>query len=61
MTYPRDLAFHPRSLAEWREYVSERAAICEYLGELSREDADRAAIEMAGPMPGTQIEWRGSR
>lgn len=51
MTYQRDLSFRPRTRREWREYVTERAAICEYLGGLSRAAADRAALIMAGPEP----------
>ncbi|HET9063752.1 MAG TPA: hypothetical protein VFO62_10725 [Candidatus Binatia bacterium] len=49
--YQRDLSFRARDLADWEEYKIERAAICEYLGGLSREAADRAALIMAGPPP----------
>lgn len=52
MNYERDLSFHPRTVEEWEEYVVERAAICEYLGDMSRAGADRAALIMAGPRPG---------
>lgn len=36
---------------DWREYLVERAAIGEYLGELTREEAERQARELAGPQP----------
>jgi hypothetical protein len=47
----RDHAFKPRDYADWLEYRTERAAIFEYLGELSRDVADTCARELAGPAP----------
>jgi len=40
----------------WREWWTERAAIGEYLGGLTRAEAERQADEIAGPPPG-----RGAR
>lgn len=61
MIYTRDLSFHPRTVAEWEEYVAERSAICQYLAGLSRADADIAALVMAGPKPGEQLGLGGMR
>lgn len=48
---PRDIAFRPRDLADWQEYVTERAAIYEYLGEMPRAVAEARARQLAGPPP----------
>ena len=37
-----------RDRADWEEWFNERAAICEYLGGMSREEAERTARELAG-------------
>jgi hypothetical protein len=37
-----------RDKADWLEWWKERAAICEYLGGMSRDDAERAANNLAG-------------
>ena len=51
MTILRDPTFRPRTVAEWDEYVSERAAIGEYERGMSRAEAEEAARIMAGPRP----------
>lgn len=51
MSVERDQHFHPRTAAEWDEYVSERAAIGEYERGMSRDEAERAAKIMAGKRP----------
>jgi hypothetical protein len=40
-----------KTLAAWTEFYEERAAIGEYEGGLSREAAERQALELAGPRP----------
>lgn len=40
-----------RDKADWEEWLTERAAICEYLGGMRRELADRAALKLAGVAP----------
>jgi hypothetical protein len=47
--------------AAWREWWTERAAIGEYLGNLSRRDAEAQADRIAGPPPGTQLEMAADR
>jgi len=42
-------AWRPRSLAEWGEEFSSRAAIIEYEGGLDRPEAERIALEIVGP------------
>lgn len=54
----RDPAFHPRSPSEWDEYVAERAAIFEYLGEKPRAEAEACALVLAGPWPGPWEQQR---
>jgi hypothetical protein len=46
-----DAAFRPRDHAEWREYVSERAAIFEFLAGRPRSVAEVLARQLAGPPP----------
>jgi hypothetical protein len=43
--------FRPRDLDDWNEFVGERAAIFEYLGERPRSIAESLARELAGPAP----------
>jgi hypothetical protein len=43
--------------AAWREWWTERAAIGECEGNLSRRDAELQADRIAGPAPGTQRDW----
>ena len=45
------MTFRAKDLADWEEYYSERAAIYEYLGELSRAEAERLARRDAGEKP----------
>lgn len=40
-----------RDRADWLEWWKERAAVFEYLGGMTREEAERAATELAGPQP----------
>ena len=40
-----------RDRADYDEWFTERAAICEYLGGMRRELADRAALKLAGAPP----------
>jgi hypothetical protein len=40
-----------KNLDDWKEFRLERAAIYEYLGELSRDEAEMRARADAGPMP----------
>ncbi len=40
-----------RDHADWLEFYTERAAIFEFLGGMSREDAEREAMKLAGPAP----------
>lgn len=47
----QDEAFRPRDYAEWAEYVTERAAIFEYLGGRPRQVAEALARQLAGPAP----------
>jgi hypothetical protein len=44
-------AFEPRDLADWREFVGERAAIFEYEGGWPRKIAERKAMVLAGERP----------
>lgn len=39
----------PRSLAEWGEEFSYRAAILEYEGGMSRAEAEALALKIVGP------------
>jgi hypothetical protein len=48
----RDLAFHPRTLAEWQEYVDERIVIGTVERGMTEVEATRCALIMAGPRPG---------
>jgi hypothetical protein len=52
VTLTRDLALHPRTLAEWQEYVDERIAIGIYERGMTEAEATRCALIMAGPRPG---------
>lgn len=49
-----DRSFQPKDLADWAEFLAERAAVFEYLGELPRQVAELKARELAGPPPRTQ-------
>ena len=42
-------AWRPRSLAEWGEEFSYRAAILEYEGGMNRAEAERVALQIVGP------------
>lgn len=50
-TAARDHALRPRDYAEWLELVEERAAIFEYLGEVTRAAAEQLARDLVGPAP----------
>jgi hypothetical protein len=52
VTVGRDLAFHPRTLAEWQEYIDERIAIGTGERGMTEAEATRCALIMAGPRPG---------
>jgi hypothetical protein len=41
-----------RDRADWQEWWTERAAIFEFLGGMSRAEAERAATELVGPYTG---------
>jgi hypothetical protein len=43
--------YKPTTPAAWQEELDERAAIAEYLGGLSRADAEQLALEIVGPRP----------
>lgn len=43
--------FKPRDYADWQEFVAERAAMFEFLGEQPRAIADAKAHQLAGPPP----------
>jgi hypothetical protein len=53
----RKVAIYPNksyivsAVADWSEFLTERAAIFEYLGEMPREAAEQAARELAGARP----------
>lgn len=44
-------AFKPRDFADWQEFVEERAAVFEFLGERPRAVAEMMARQLAGPAP----------
>lgn len=48
---PLLFTFIPRDLADWREFWTERAAVGEYLGGLTRAEAEVQATVLAGRMP----------
>lgn len=43
-----------RTPDDWQEFFTERAAIAEHLGGLDRWIAERLALDIAGPRPGTR-------
>lgn len=51
VTVPGKGGFYVSAVEDWQEYLIERAAIGEYLGELPRDAAERQARELAGPRP----------
>lgn len=48
------------AIQDWNEFFNERAAIFEYEGGLSRADAERNAMALAGPMPKARDAGPGS-
>jgi hypothetical protein len=52
VTIARDLTFHPRTLAEWQEYIDERIAIGMHERGMTESKATRCALIIAGPRPG---------
>lgn len=44
-------AFKPRDLADWQEFLTERAAMFEFLAEKPRAVAESMARQLAGPPP----------
>lgn len=48
---PAPQIWKAKTMAEWTEFYEERAAIGEFVGGISREAAERQALELAGPRP----------